>query len=197
MRLGRIAVLLALVLIAVFITGCAQEEKPKTTPTPVKETPKPTPTPAKKETPKTETPKPTPPPKTKTTPKVETKPKEQVVRCEACHTKAVNYAAHVTGGQKCANCHGSDPHKIHIGPGTINLQCSTCHGAPPNVKVPKPIEEGRTVCENCHAYPDPTKPSYGNLVNIHIPRGKYCTVCHGLDIASLHKAADTFVEAKT
>jgi len=190
MRLGRIAVLLALVLIAVFITGCAQEEKPKVTPTPGKETPKPTPTPVKKETPKAETPKPTPTPKPKKTPKTE----EQVVRCEACHTKAVNYAAHVTGGQRCANCHGSDPHKIHVGPGTINLQCSTCHGAPPNVKVPKPIEEGRTVCENCHAYPDPTKPSYGNLVNIHIPRGKYCTVCHGLDIASLHKAADTFVE---
>ena len=193
MRLGRIAVLLALVLIAAFITGCAQEEKPKATPTPVKETPKPTPTPAKKETPKTGTPKPTPTAKPKTTPKAE----EQVVRCEVCHTKAVNYAAHVTGGQKCANCHGSDPHKIHVGPGTINIQCSVCHGQPPNVKVPKPLEKGRTVCENCHAYPDPTKPSYGNLVNIHIPRGKYCTVCHGTNIASLHKAADSFVEAKT
>ena len=189
MRLGKIAVLLALVLIAVFITGCAQEEKPKATPTPVKKTPKPTPTPVKKETPKTKTPKPTPTAKPKTTPK----PKEQVIRCEACHTKAVNYVPHVTGGQRCGNCHGWDPHKIHIGAGTINLQCTVCHGQPPNVKVPKPLEKGRTVCENCHAYPDPTKPSYGNLINIHIPRGKYCTVCHGVDIAALHKAADSFV----
>ena len=185
-----------LVILAVLVAGCA-EEKVKPTPTPVekKETPKkvekkktpvPEKTPEKKETPKAKpTPKPTPK-------KVEAK--SPVVECTVCHTKSVDYKPHVGGGQLCGNCHGWDPHKIHVGPGTIELDCKVCHGTPPKLVVPKPIEEGRTVCENCHAYPDAVKPSYGNLVNIHLPRGKYCTVCHGTDIAGIHKAADKFVE---
>ena len=74
-------------------------------------------------------------------------------------------------------------HEIHIGEGTINLDCKTCHGVPP--KVPK-AEEGHVVCEVCHGFPNPLEPSNGNLVNIHLPRGKYCTNCHGLDLAKMH-----------
>ena len=186
----KVILLFALILLGALILGCAQQEKkpeakPKTTPTPKKtEVPKAgkTPTPAK-----TATPKP------KTTPsKVESK--GPVVECTVCHTKASEYKPHVEGGQLCGNCHGWDPHKIHVGPGTINIDCQVCHGSPNNIHIPKPLEKGRTVCENCHAYPDPTKPSYGNLVNIHLPRGKYCTTCHGTDIGALHKAANKFVE---
>ncbi|WP_457591065.1 hypothetical protein [Geoglobus sp.] len=191
----RMVILLSLLILGALILGCAQEEKAKATPTPVekkteeKKTPTPKPT-------KTATPKPTPektptPTPTKTPSKVSASP---VVECTVCHTKSAEYKPHVNGGQYCANCHGSNPHTIHVGPGTINLDCSICHGPPDNIQIPKPIEEGRTVCENCHAYPDATKPSYGNLVNIHLPRGKYCTVCHGTDIPGLHKAADSFVE---
>ncbi|WP_456369825.1 hypothetical protein [Geoglobus sp.] len=195
----RMVILLSLLVLGALILGCAQEEKAKATPTPVKEETKketveektPTPKPEKTATPKP-TPEKTPTPvPTKTPSKVSASP---VVECTVCHTKSTDYKPHINGGQYCANCHGSNPHTIHVGPGTINLDCSICHGPPDNIQIPEPIEEGRSVCENCHAYPDATKPSYGNLVNIHLPRGKYCTVCHGTDISGLHKAADSFVE---
>ncbi|AIY90402.1 hypothetical protein [Geoglobus acetivorans] len=191
----RIVILLALFVLGVLVLGCAQQEEAKTTPTPAKTVEK-TPTPKPKEE---KTPKPTPTPEKKSTPTPTPTPKKveassPLVECTVCHTKSTDYKPHVNGGQYCANCHGSNPHTIHVGPGTINLECSVCHGPPDNIQIPKPIEEGRTVCENCHAYPDATKPSYGNLVNIHLPRGKYCTVCHGTDVSGLHTAADSFVE---
>ncbi|MDP2840809.1 MAG: hypothetical protein Q8O17_00855, partial [Candidatus Methanoperedens sp.] len=47
-----------------------------------------------------------------------------------------------------------------------------------------------SVCEQCHAPPpDSLKPSYGNLVTIHLSRGKYCTNCHGTDVAIIHATA--------
>jgi len=183
MRRKGIVILLSLLLIGALILGCAQEEK-KPAPTPAKtKTPTPKPT-------KTATPKPTPKP-TATPKKAEAKPTK--IECTLCHTKAPQYKPHVNGGQYCEKCHGSNPHKIHIGPGTINLDCTVCHGPPDSIHIPKPIEEGRVVCENCHAYPDATKPSYGNLINIHLPRGKYCTTCHGTNVAGIHKTADSFV----
>ncbi len=178
--------IMALLVAGLILAGCTTSEvKPKETPTKPVETP--TKKPEKTPTPKV-TPIPTPTPKP--TPKIETAP----IKCTICHTKAPNYSPHANGGKLCGNCHGWDPHKIHVGAGTINLDCRTCHGEPPNIVVPQPMEEGRTVCENCHAYPDPLKPSYGNLINIHIPRGKYCTNCHGTDVASLHATADKFAQ---
>ncbi len=188
----KVILLFALILLGALILGCAQQEKkPETTPKAEK-----TPTPKKTTPPKAEkTPSPekTPTPRPKTTPK-KAESKGPVVECTVCHSKANDYVPHLQGGQLCGNCHGWDPHKIHVGPGTINIDCQVCHGTPDKISIPQPIEEGRTVCENCHAYPDPTKPSYGNLVNIHLPRGKYCTVCHGTDIGGLHQSANRFVE---
>ncbi|MCZ7398498.1 MAG: hypothetical protein O8C62_02270, partial [Candidatus Methanoperedens sp.] len=49
-----------------------------------------------------------------------------------------------------------------------------------------------SVCEQCHAAPpDSLKPSNGNLIVVHLSRGKYCTNCHGTDVGVIHMAAIT------
>ena len=109
---------------------------------------------------------------------------EEGIRCENCHLnkkrgyvpQADKVKPHTEGGKYCYNCHGSKVHEIHIGEGTINLDCKTCHGVPP--KVPD--------CGGCHGYPDPLKPSNGNLINIHMPRGVYCTKCHAEGFLNIH-----------
>ncbi len=114
------------------------------------------------------------------------------VKCELCHTDPQNYPPHVNGGKLCINCHGSQVHNIHIGPGTVGLDCQTCHGFPPTIPS---VENGTgpghyAVCEKCHAPPpDSLKPSNGNLIVIHLSRGKYCTNCHGADIKAIHATA--------
>lgn len=114
------------------------------------------------------------------------------IKCELCHTNPQELKPHVNGGRLCINCHGSQVHNIHIGESTVNLDCKTCHGFPP--KIPT-VQNGTgpgsySVCEQCHAPPpDNTKPSNGNLILIHLSRGKYCTNCHGTDITSIHAAA--------
>jgi len=89
-------------------------------------------------------------------------------------------------------CHGSQVHNIHIGPSTVGLQCDTCHGFPPKIPTVDKSADGPghySVCENCHAPPpDNLKPSFGNLVNVHLSRAKYCTNCHGTDIGVIHAA---------
>ncbi|MCX9011147.1 MAG: hypothetical protein OIN66_08500 [Candidatus Methanoperedens sp.] len=118
----------------------------------------------------------------------------ETIKCELCHKDPdpKDLAPHVNGGKLCMNCHGSQVHNIHIGSGTVNLNCDTCHGFPP--KIPT-VEKGEgpghySVCEQCHAPPpDNTKPSNGNLILIHLSRGKYCTNCHGTDIGEIHKLA--------
>jgi len=131
-------------------------------------------------------------PTTAQTPGVSTAPaRVETIKCELCHTNPENLAPHVNGGKLCINCHGSQVHNIHIGTGTINLQCDTCHGFPP--KIPT-VQKGEgpghySVCEQCHAAPpDSTKPSNGNLIVVHLSRGKYCTNCHGTDIGKIHAA---------
>ncbi len=114
------------------------------------------------------------------------------IKCELCHTDSQNLVPHVNGGKLCINCHGSQVHSIHIGTGTIDLKCDSCHGFPP--KIPT-VEKGEgpghfSVCEQCHAAPpDSLKPSNGNLVIIHLSRAKYCTNCHGTDVAVIHAVA--------
>ncbi len=123
---------------------------------------------------------------------VATAPAQATIKCELCHTDPQNLPPHVNGGKLCINCHGSQVHNIHIGPGTVGLQCDTCHGFPP--KIPT-VANGTgpgyySVCENCHAPPpDSLKPSYGNLIVVHLSRGKYCTNCHGSDIGAIHAAS--------
>jgi len=119
-------------------------------------------------------------------------PKVETIKCELCHTSAQDLLPHVNGGKLCMTCHGSQVHNIHIGPSTINLQCDTCHGFPP--KIPSIDKNGTgpghySVCENCHAAPpDSLKPSFGNLIVVHLSRAKYCTNCHGTDIGVIHAA---------
>ncbi len=116
----------------------------------------------------------------------------QTIKCELCHTNPQDLPPHVNGGKLCINCHGSQVHNIHIGPGTVNLQCETCHGFPPTIPT---VKNGTgpgsySVCEQCHAPPpDSLKPSNGNLIIIHLSRGKYCTNCHGNDVGAIHAAA--------
>ncbi len=117
--------------------------------------------------------------------------KPTTIKCELCHLNPENINQHVNGGKFCANCHGSQVHNIHIGENTVNLDCKTCHGMPP--KIPR-VEKGAgpghyIVCENCHAPPpNSLNASLGNLIIIHLSRGKYCTNCHGLDIGKIHEA---------
>ena len=114
------------------------------------------------------------------------------IKCELCHTNPQDLSPHVNGGKLCINCHGSQVHNIHIGEGTVNLDCKTCHGFPPKIPTVQPGKGpgSYSVCEQCHAAPpDNTKPSNGNLIVIHLSRGKYCTNCHGTDIQSIHAAA--------
>ncbi len=119
--------------------------------------------------------------------------KVETIKCELCHTNAANLTPHVNGGKLCVTCHGSQVHNIHTGPGTVNLDCSTCHGSPPKIPTVDKSAEGPghySVCENCHAPPpDSLKPSFGNLITVHLSRNKYCTNCHGTDIALIHAAA--------
>ncbi len=119
-------------------------------------------------------------------------PRVETIKCELCHKDPQDISQHVNGGKLCINCHGSQVHNIHIGPGTVGLNCDTCHGFPP--KIPT-VAKGEgpgyySVCENCHAAPpDSLKPSFGNLITVHLSRGKYCTNCHGTDIGAIHTAA--------
>ncbi len=119
-------------------------------------------------------------------------PTVPTIKCELCHTNPQDLPPHVNGGKLCINCHGSQVHNIHIGPGTVGLQCDTCHGFPPTIPtVANGTGPGHySVCENCHAPPpDSLKPSNGNLIVVHLSRGKYCTNCHGTDIGVIHQAA--------
>lgn len=127
-------------------------------------------------------------------------PKVETIKCELCHKDAQDLKPHVNGGKLCMTCHGSQVHNIHIGPGTVGLQCDTCHGFPPKIPAVDKSGEGPghySVCENCHAAPpDSLKPSLGNLITIHLSRSKYCTNCHGTDIAVIHAAKLANASAK-
>ncbi|MFZ3059357.1 MAG: hypothetical protein WA102_06400 [Candidatus Methanoperedens sp.] len=183
-----IAILVAVLLIAAggyFVLGGKTKFTPITTTSTATPTPEKTAVSTSKETPAQTgaqgTPVAAPPPVT-------------TVKCELCHKEAEKLNPHVNGGKLCINCHGSQVHNIHIGPGTVGLQCDTCHGFPP--KVPT-VQKGEgpgsySICEQCHAAPpDSLKPSNGNLIVVHLSRAKYCTNCHGTDVGVIHMAAIT------
>jgi len=180
--------IVSVVLVSGFVAGCAQQQK--TTPT---ATPTATPTSAPTATPtpvKTSTPAPTP----TATETVKAATSSAKVNCELCHTKAAEYKAH-EDPSGCIKCHGSDPHKIHCGPGTINLQCSVCHGTGTHVHIPK-APNGEPPCMLCHNPKNPVKP-VTNYVEVHLPKGVYCTACHTQPIAQLHSAANQYVNKTT
>ncbi len=114
-------------------------------------------------------------------------PSESDVKCEICHENPETIPKMAKGGKICSLCHGAQVHSIHEKRIQQNkTTCATCHGFPPT--VPK-ADPGGTVCEKCMGFPDPLSPSNGNLVNIHIPRGVYCTRCHTERISQIHSRA--------
>jgi hypothetical protein len=127
-------------------------------------------------------------------------PKVETIKCELCHKDAQDLKPHLNGGKLCVTCHGSQVHNIHIGTGTVGLECNTCHGTPPKIPTVDKSADGPghySVCENCHAAPpDNLKPSFGNLITVHLSRAKYCTNCHGTDIGVIHSAKLANASAK-
>ncbi|MHC1604208.1 MAG: hypothetical protein ACXQTK_05890 [Candidatus Syntropharchaeales archaeon] len=157
-------VALLVVLFVVGCAGCVNNGEPTATPT-MTTTPVPT-TPVV-----TQTPVSTP---------------VQQVSCLMCHEGSEDLDAHLHGGDKCLKCHktpGGDEADVHTVHPEAAVPCKLCHGMPPT--VPQPVGD-YTVCENCHAYPDATASVEGNLVEVHIPRGKDCTVCHTGDVSAIH-----------
>ena len=78
----------------------------------------------------------------------------------------------------------SPVHKGHTGQKTLNMTCDTCHGFPPKeVYFDIDAVTGRYIlCEVCHAAPpNSLRPSDGNLIVIHLSRGKNCTTCHDIE----------------
>jgi hypothetical protein len=119
------------------------------------------------------------------------------IKCDLCHTESEKLSLHINGGKLCGNCHPSQVHPkdakgVHVGAGTVDLTCDSCHGTPPKTPV---LAKGEgpghySVCEQCHAPPpDSLKPSNGNLVIIHLSRGKDCTTCHVTDVGAIHEKA--------
>ncbi|MHC1584885.1 MAG: hypothetical protein ACXQS7_01295, partial [Candidatus Syntropharchaeia archaeon] len=107
------------------------------------------------------------------------------ISCLMCHTDSEKLAAHQHGGYKCIKCHGGPDATVHtVHPKSV--KCEDCHIKNGELVKPMPVGE-YSVCENCHGYPDASEPSEGNFVNIHIPRGKDCTVCHSGEISEIHK----------
>ncbi len=103
--------------------------------------------------------------------------------CEGCHLsgkkiypQAYQVKQHVEGGAYCLDCHTID-HNVHpMSPRDKNVTCESCHGsASPQVPV---FRNGTISCVNCHDYPDPLKPSNGNLIVIHRERNVDCIKCH-------------------
>ena len=164
-RLYKVVTLLV-VLFVVGVAGCVDESEP---------TPAPTTAPTEKPTTPVTTP-------------------VQQISCLMCHAGSEDLEAHLHGGDECLKCHrtpGGEPADVH----TVHLEtavpCKLCHGMPPTV----PQSAGEyTVCENCHAYPDATASVEGNLVEIHIPRGKDCTVCHVGDISAIHSGKSKAIQ---
>ncbi len=184
-----IAILVAVILIAAggyFVLGGSSKSSKSPAETPVATSEK-TPSTTSKETPVKTAVSPV------GTPVVSTAPaKIETIKCELCHKDAQELKPHANGGKLCINCHGSQVHNIHIGPGTVGLSCDLCHGFPPKIPTVQKGEGPGTysVCEQCHAAPpDSLKPSLGNLITVHLSRAKYCTNCHGTDIGVIHMAS--------
>jgi hypothetical protein len=120
---------------------------------------------------------------------------EMTTSCEMCHktestaglTKHVKGGLLVNGKPGCFNywgCHGANNATVHTVHPPKEVGCAACHGTEAPTKPP--IGPGGTTCELCHGYPKPLEPSEGNLVWIHLDRGKDCTVCHVGEISEIH-----------
>jgi len=182
MNIKIVVATIAVVVVIGGISGCVEEPAPEVTPTP-------SPTPAPVETPVV-------PPTA--TPTVEMK----ITSCDMCHKteSTANLEAHVKGGllvngkPGCFNyagvpslasgCHGVGNATVHTVHPSEKAGCVACHGKEaPSIPATGP---GGTTCELCHDKGNPLKPSQGRLVEIHLERGKDCTVCHIGEISQIH-----------
>jgi len=174
---------IAVIVVIGVIAGCVEEPAPEeVTPTPMKPTATPSATPTAKPT---------------ATPIVEMK-----TSCDMCHKteSTANLEAHVKGGllvngkPGCFNyagvpslasgCHGVGNATVHTVHPSEKAGCVACHGKEaPSIPATGP---GGTTCELCHDKGNPLKPSEGRLVEIHLERGKDCTVCHIGEISQIH-----------
>ncbi len=100
--------------------------------------------------------------------------------CEGCHLSGKKYIPqayevkqHAEGSVYCLKCHKID-HNTH--PINQDVTCERCHGTT-SPTVPRFVN-GTIVCAQCHDFPDPLKPSGGNLIVIHRPRNVDCARCH-------------------
>jgi len=191
MKSKLMLLLIAVVLlVSGFVAGCAQQKTTNVTATPTA-----TATATATSTPTaTATPSPTATPTSTATTTVKAATSTAKVNCLLCHTKAAEYQAH-KDPNGCLKCHGTDPHKIHCGPGTINLKCSVCHGTGTKVHIPR-APNGGPPCMLCHNPKNPVKP-VTNYVEVHLPKGVYCTACHTQPIAQLHNAANQYLNKTT
>lgn len=176
----KMLILLMAVVLAGWFAGCADTEGPSDG------TPTPTPT-------VTGTPCPTPTKDPSLCPEGYV-PSGQV-ECNECHDNSEKYQPHLNGGDYCFDCHGSDPHAIHTGEGTIKLECGVCHGGGTQFKTGKQFQEDAgddTTCVLCHSPDDPASPTdpRGNLVTIHLGRDQSCSTCHAESLDVLHASAD-------
>jgi hypothetical protein len=110
---------------------------------------------------------------------------EQTMDCKLCHIHPETLTNHMDGGEYCLKCHESDIHNIHLKDNTNDSICNACHGN--NQTIPKPLPDHTVICDTCHDYPNPSQPSYGNIITIHMTRGYSCTICHIQDIQNLHE----------
>jgi len=150
--------------VAIWMMG-PQTPTPVTKPTPsppsvwMVKPPAPTPTPVTK-------PSPSPPPTA--TPAATVKPTPVTkMSCDMCHNR-----------ERTANLKA---HKIVNGkPGCFDYEnLGGCHGGP-NATACTHVSQkghGNTTCEQCHGT---------NLVDIHLKRGKPCTVCHRGKLSEIH-----------
>ena len=108
--------------------------------------------------------------------------------CEGCHMsgkssipQATKIGVHINAGIYCLVCHNFS-HDRH--PIDKNVTCEKCHEGK---NATRPIfTNGSIICNNCHNYPDPLIPSYGNIITIHRPRNVSCIICHADKCTKCH-----------
>ena len=113
---------------------------------------------------------------------------DQAINCNACHVNPEDRGKHINGSEYCGACHGFDIHELHMQrllDTSGDFTCSICHTDDPI--IPQKLPDRSSICDSCHGYPDPSEPSYGNIITIHMTRGYTCDICHIQDIQTIHK----------
>lgn len=126
-------------------------------------------------------------------------PEEMKISCNWCHrpkfTKKL--PQHVNGGKYCMGspigpCHSAEKYggpnaTVHTIHNFTEVTCRMCHFRAGEITVPTKLKN--STCDRCHDPDDPLKPSYGNLIEIHLGRNKSCRTCHAQPISVIHKMA--------